>query len=285
MNFRALFSIALLAAVLISPAKAANPGVSAPQIVLRIDEAHRVTLYGNTPPEARPDNDRGVVPDSLVLPGMQLALRRPAAQERLVEALLHDQLDRTSARYHRWITAGEYGRRFGVAVQDIDRIVFWLRSHGFKVKNTPRNRIRIDFSGTAGQVREAFHTQIHRLRVRGEDHIANFSDPQIPEALAPVVAGVAWLNDFRGKPQYTGSTTCQPFDANGNATSTCYDIVPGDLWKIYNFPSNFPQSANSGAGETIVVLEDQDTCCGQNPDTNWCAFRTLFWEAVCSQSL
>ncbi len=57
----------------------------------------------------------------------------------------------------------------------------------------------IDFSGTAGDVRKTFHTEIHHLDVRGEHHIANMSDPEIPAALAGVVAGVVSLHDF--KPQ------------------------------------------------------------------------------------
>ncbi len=55
----------------------------------------------------------------------------------------------------------------------------------------------IDFSGTAGQVQAAFRTEIHRLSVNGQDHIANMSDPQIPDALAPVIAGIVSLHDFR----------------------------------------------------------------------------------------
>jgi hypothetical protein len=55
----------------------------------------------------------------------------------------------------------------------------------------------MDFSGTAGQVRESFHTEMHQLSVNGEKHIANMSDPRIPAALAPAVKGVVSLNDFR----------------------------------------------------------------------------------------
>ncbi len=59
------------------------------------------------------------------------------------------------------------------------------------------NGLLIDFSGTAGQVREAFHTEIHQLDVKGVQHIANMSDPQIPAALAPAVVGVVSLHDFK----------------------------------------------------------------------------------------
>ena len=58
----------------------------------------------------------------------------------------------------------------------------------------------IDVSGTAGQVGEAFHTEIHRYNVNGEQHIANATDAKIPAALASVVAGVSSLNDFLPKP-------------------------------------------------------------------------------------
>ena len=59
----------------------------------------------------------------------------------------------------------------------------------------------IDVSGTAGQVREAFHTQIHNYLVNGKQHIANASDPQIPAALSSVVVGFTSLNDFMPKAQ------------------------------------------------------------------------------------
>jgi subtilase family serine protease len=70
-----------------------------------------------------------------------------------------------------------------VAQQDRDAIKRWLQSHGLKVNVDYTNGVLIDFSGTAGQVREAFHTEIHQLSVKGVKHIANMSDPQIPAAL------------------------------------------------------------------------------------------------------
>ena len=42
--------------------------------------------------------------------------------------------------------------------------------------------------------------EIHRLDVNGAAHIANASDPSIPAALQPVVAGVISLTDFRAHP-------------------------------------------------------------------------------------
>lgn len=125
--------------------------------------------------------------------------------------------------------------------------------------------------------------EIHRLHVHGEDHIANMSDPQIPAALAPAIAGIAWLNDFRPKPQYTGPTpgTCQPYDKNNNWAQdwTCYWVVPADLWTIYNFPT----SSYDGTGQTVAVMEDVDPLFG---NSDWCDFRNVFFgETTCKTGL
>jgi subtilase family serine protease len=49
-----------------------------------------------------------------------------------------------------------------------------LRAHGFAAHASP-SRMTIDFSGTAGQVREAFGTEIHAFDVKGVRHIANLA--------------------------------------------------------------------------------------------------------------
>src|SRR5438132_13013724 len=91
--------------------------------------------------------------------------------------------------YSRAIQLGSRGRR---------NITNWLKSQGFTVNVI--NARSVDFSGTAGQVRSAFRTAIHYFDVRGVGHIANRSDPQIPAALAPAVAGIVSLNDFKPHP-------------------------------------------------------------------------------------
>jgi subtilase family serine protease len=66
-------------------------------------------------------------------------------------------------------------------------------SHGLEVNLVHQSGMTIDVSGTAGQVSDAFHTEIHHYNVNGERHIANASDPRIPAALASVVVGVSSL--------------------------------------------------------------------------------------------
>ena len=131
---------------------------------------------------------------------MYLQLKRSPEQDLAAQRFVESLTDKTSPNFHKWITAAEYGRRFGAAPEDIATVTRWLQSHGFSVNNVPANNMVIDFSGTAGQVREALHTEIHTLDVAGKRYFANMSDPQIPAALLPAVSGVVSLNDFKPHP-------------------------------------------------------------------------------------
>ena len=226
---------------------------AAPAITTRIDESKLVSLRGNVRPEATAANDRGAVADSLPLDHLLLQLKRTPEVEAEAQKFIDSLQDPQSPNYHKWITAAEFGERFGAAPQDVEAITRWLGAHGFVVNEVHPNGMLIDFSGTAGQVRESFHTQIHNLTVDGTAHIANMTDPQIPAALAPAVEGVVSLHDFMPHPlnvphaNYTFTSGGQPTQA----------VVPGDLATIYNFIPAYT-AGYTGKGQTIVVIEDSD---------------------------
>ncbi len=277
-----VFAALLGATALATTAQAATAGSGARQITLPVDDGQRVTLSGNTRPEANAKNDRGAVSDNQALDGMQLLLQRPAGKELALEKRIRAIHDRTSPEFHHWLTAAEFGAKYGVASEDVANVTAWLEAHGFQVNGVSPSRLMIDFSGTAGQVRDAFHTEIHNLEVRGVHHIANMSDPQIPAALAPAVAGVVSLNDFRPHTNYRSRAnytfgTNQCFPLNGSNGGPCYAVVPADLATIYNFDPAFA-AGYTGLGQTIVVIEDTNV----DNKADWSTFRSTFGLSVYS---
>jgi len=230
------------------------------RIVAPIDESSLVQLTGNTHPLAIPQFDRGPVADSLALEHMYLVLRRSPEQEAALEQLIAAQHNPHSASYQKWLTADELGRKFGPASDDIQTVVNWLTSYGFQVNLVHKSGLIIDVSGTAGQVRLAFHTEIHQYSINGVRHIANASDPQIPAALAPVLVGVSSLNDFMPKPamkphsNFTFKCTGCPDGFDGTQQ---YDEAPPDVATIYNVAPLYKEGI-TGKGETVVPLEVTD---------------------------
>ena len=210
-----------------------------PRITQSIDEGNMVKLARNTRPEAKnAANDRGPVPDGTFFDHIFIQLQRSPEQEQLLDKLIDELNDRNSPNFHKWLTPEEFGR-FGVAQEDIDKITGWLQYHGLTINQVYPNGVMIDVSGSAGSVREAFHTPLHQIEVNGETHVANLSDPQVPAALAHVVMGPLALNDFKPHPMYRLASDytfagCASSTALKTEPGTCYAVTPQDNAVIYN---------------------------------------------------
>lgn len=237
------------------------------RVTQTVDPNNLVTLRGNVHPMARPEFDRGPVADSDIANRMTLLLQRSSDQEIALRQLLEQQQDKSSRNYHKWLTPNQFGTQFGPADTDIQTVTDWLTSQGFTGIKVSAGRTTIEFSGNVGQVRNAFQTEIHHYLVNGKMHVANVSDPQIPAALAPVVAGVVSLNDFRPKSQSHRLGTFRKTKATGEVkplftftgcgtggTLPCYAVGPGDFAKIYNLPAGTPD----GTGVTIAIVQDSN---------------------------
>ncbi len=222
-------------------------------ITQRIDESKLVTLAGNTRPDVMTGRDNGRVYDGMALDHMLLQLRRSPEQETAAAKFIEDLHNPNSPSYHQWLTANEFGSRFGLADQDVRTVTGWLESHGFTVNVVYPGTMVIDFSGTAGQIRSTFNTEIHHVTVGGEEHISNVSDPRIPAALGPAVVGVFSLNDFKPKAMHETRTSSDfTFVENGFEQLA---VVPADLATIYNLNPVF-ESGITGKGVNIDVVED-----------------------------
>src|SRR5450631_2315716 len=225
-----------------------------PRITVRIDESSLLTLHGNTPPLAGA-KDIGAAPASLAASRLILVLARSGAQEASLQTWLNSVQNANSPEFQKWVTPEEFGARFGVSDADLARIQGWLQGHGFTINKVAPGRMSVEFSGTTAQVESTFHTSVHSFLVNGMKHWANISDPQIPSALAPVVAGVAKLNDFNPRSnavrgpggRYNAATNrIEPAYTLGNPTNG-YGIYlgPADAATIYNTPTSL--NANHGS--------------------------------------
>jgi Pro-kumamolisin, activation domain/Bacterial Ig-like domain (group 3) len=241
-------------------------------VIQLIDESKLVTLPGSVHPlvQAAADRgaDRGAVSDSFPTGRLLLMLNRPAEREAALDQFLHDAHTRGTASYHQWLTPEQFGAQFGAADSDVQIATSWLSARGFSVAKTSKGRQFIEFSGTAGAVRAAFHTEIHRYEVQGETHYANASEVKIPAALAALVRGVSPMNDFRAKPQVqvngpalyspsTKKTKPQWTMPNSNSSGNFYAVAPADFATQYDLGPLYKAGIN-GAGQTIGIINESN---------------------------
>jgi len=228
------------------------------RITQKIDETKLVRMGTRVHSLARAEFDRGVVADSQPMNRMLLQLQRSPEQEAALQELINEQQTRNSGNYHAWLAPTTFGQQFGVADGDVQTITNWLGRNGFTGIKVSPGKMVIEFSGTAGLVRHAFHTEIHQFMVNGKMHMANVSAPEIPAALAPVVSGIVSLHNFRMRPfvhtarlkqgmlkPATTANPCTPF-----GVAVCLGMGPADFKTIYNVPSNL-----DGTNQTIALVE------------------------------
>ncbi len=246
------------------------------RITTPVNDANRVTLKGATPASARAEFDQGAVPDNTPAEHIHLLLKRSDAQEATLKQLIAAQHDPNSAQYHQWLSGAQFGALFGPSQQDLDQVRSWLQGQGFKINKTSTGNIAIDFSGTAGMVRTAFHTELHSYQSNGVTYHANNADPSIPVALSPVIAGVVSLNDIKpisnmkvagstayntkdhsAKPLWNSTVAC--YNPATNVTGTCifYLPAPADLAVQYGL-TGIDAAGTTGTGETVGIIGDSN---------------------------
>lgn len=210
---------------------------------------------------------------------VRIVFARSAKQEAELEQLEQDLQDKSSPRYHKWLTPQEFGERFGPADSDIAAVTAWLQSHGLVVEGVNPGRSNISFSGTVAQTEETLHTPIHTFAIGGQQFLANTADPKIPAALGGVVAGLAHLNTLHPVPlsvpgasgKFDPATKRFESGANihGGISTPEYTDQSGNLWidpadaaTIYDTPNaafnpNYTLGTNyDGTGIAIGIISD-----------------------------
>ncbi len=255
-------------------------------ITTAIHNSDRVALDGNVRNAIRRAADLGAVSPSMMAHHVTLVLARSAARQAALDQYLADVQNPKSSEYRHWLTPAQYGSMFGAAAEDVQTVEGWLQSQGFAIEKTSPAANIITFSGSVGQLENAFSTSIHTISMQGEKHIANITQPQIPRALAPVIRAVVGMDDIHPRSNMRTGPTAKfnpssrrieadftLFDSSGNPylyvdpadASTIYDTPNGNLNKSYK------GTTYDGAGVTVGVVGDSNVELA--PVTN---YRTAF---------
>jgi subtilase family serine protease len=234
-----------------------------PRVVETVDNTKRVTLGGNVHPLARAEYDHGAVDGGLPMTRILLLLQRGSDQEAALQTFMEQQQDKSSPNYHVWLSPQQFGAQYGPADSDIQAVTQWLQSQGFTINKVYSGKTIIEFSGNAAQVQTAFGANIHNYQVNGKAYVANANDPQIPVAVASVVAGIVSLNNFprqshirvagQGR-KIPGQPGLQPlFTVPTSSGGDFYGVGPADFATIYD-SKGLLNAGNNGAGQTIAVV-------------------------------
>jgi len=238
-----------------------------PLVTQTIDRSRLVTTKGAVHREVAIAQDLGVRDASAPMEHIQLILQRPQERQAAFDAEVEALHRPGNPSYHQWLTPETIGAQFGPSAADIAALTSFLTTEGFTVNRIGKSGMYVDFSGTVAQVQQTFHTEIHNLRLgTGEQHYSGVRAAELPEALAPLVAGFLSLSDIPPHPTMVAARPAVQASKTGahasalpdNTTSMpSYDVGAQDFYTIYN-ENPLLSAGTNGSGVTIALLEETD---------------------------
>ncbi|WP_035846650.1 S53 family peptidase [Kitasatospora azatica] len=228
--------IGLLAAPLPIIALAATPAFAAPQVEVRGDVVAAVSNSTRT---------GEVAADQRISVAVSLAQRDPAG----LDAFLAQVTDPASPSYQHYLTVDQFADRFGADQQTVAKVTGYLAAQGLQVGEVTANRLTVQASGTAAQLRKAFGITLATYRDSQDGHsfFANTTAPVLPAEIASVVTDVSGLTDYA---KYRHFNAAAPHTAAKAPTG----LNPTNARSAYNLTSTIGAGYN-GSGSTVALLE------------------------------
>jgi len=236
------FGFLLFAAVMCS---AFAYAVTPDRVIGDLAAGPKVQLKGNVHGLARPEFDLGRADGSLPIESITLSLKPSRAQQQDLKNFLAELGDPHSKNFHKYLTPEQFGERFGMSQNDLDKITSWLEKQGFTNISVARGRNQISFDGTVGEIESVFAMEMHHYLVNGEVHLANSGEPSVPAGLGGIVRSLWHINDFSPKPRVAVKPNLTSY-VSGN-----HFLAPGDFAKIYDLGSLYTAG---GSGQKIAII-------------------------------
>jgi hypothetical protein len=184
-----------------------------------------------------------------------------------------------SPLYGRYLSAGQFGARFGASPSEIEAVEQWLAGRGLSNPSVDEDRLAVSVVASTSRIDSAFGLTVERYEVPGEaDRIAPSAAPLVPSSLAPDVESVLGLSDLgvprplmirspashayaysyvkRNAAPVAAPRTASPAacEAAQNEASESGAYTSDELADAYSMPGSYAAD-RFGAGVSVAVYE------------------------------
>ncbi len=215
-----------------------------------------------------------------------LRLRDAAGAQALLKAVSTPG----SSSYRHYVTAAQWEARFSPTASAVRTARNWLRSQGFRVGATSKDRITISASGTAARVEKAFGTGLAYYSVRGHTVRLTTGAASVPASISGISVGAMGLDQTSAMPAVASTpsadtasarpaasagqfppapsafipappcgtyynqdiTTVKPPFGNGYPTNVPYEVCG---YKPAQLRSAYNVGSNTGKGTTVAIVD------------------------------
>jgi kumamolisin len=169
-----------------------------------------------------------------------------------------------SPQYHRFLTVGQFAKRFAPSNHSVEQLVKYLESFGLTIDKIYPDNLDITVTGTAAEINAALATQLHDYTRNGQ----RFHRPAwrfvLPGELSSLVLAVPGLSnephDIRpkmeriGQGAYSGASAgTVTWPKSGTASGVPQDYTVGDAANFYDVNPLY-RNGVEGNGQTIGIM-------------------------------
>ena len=161
-------------------------------------------VNGTASPVAAKTPTTGSVPGATPISfDISLNVRDAAGAQALAEAVSTPG----SPRYRDYLTPAQWDAQYSPTSAQVTQVTTWLGQEGFQVGTVSPDRLRIDVTGTAARVEQAFSTTLSYHLVEGRTVRLVDSNLTIPSSLTGIVSGAPGLNETVATPDVSSNSS------------------------------------------------------------------------------
>ena len=186
---------------------------------------------------------------------MLLLLKPSEAQKRALDAELAEQQNAKSPQYHHWLTPAQFADAYANSADDVAAIAAWLKNEGFEVAPLPAGRGWIEFSGTVGQLEQAFQTDVVMGAQRDGVRPVLAGSISVPAPFGPLIRGLVSLDGVVAEPAITATApVAGPLgEVRADTSIRSAQAVTPQLGNQLMHLDALHASGGTGVGETIAI--------------------------------
>jgi subtilase family serine protease len=181
--------------------------------------------------------------------GVYLPLRHTAQ----LEALIAQQHDQNSSRYHQWLQPSDFLEKYGPRQEDIAAVKQALTERGLTIVSTNGHGVRV--RGSAAAVAQAFSTPLQKVTRRSHTRFQARNGLRIPVELAAIdlrIVGLGTMPEHKVHARVNGMAAPVNVD---NRYSTTGPYWFTDLKQAYDYPAYSAKTDGSSVSVAVLMAD------------------------------
>lgn len=183
---------------------------------------------------------------------IQLTVMFPLRNQTELTSLLTRLYDPASPTYRHFLTVQQFTDEFGPTVEDYQAAIAYFRNNGFSIRNTSKNRLVLDVTGTAAQVEAALNVSMNVYRDPNGKRTFFSPDREPTLNLGTQIRHIEGLDDFSMPVPMMKVSKNAGVIANVTGSGPGGNYLGSDMRAAY-----YGGTLLTGAGQCVGLLEFQ----------------------------